>query len=51
MYIIVRKDNGEVVCEVFNEDTLHSMNAKVYEAIPTKEYLEQLNKKVKQCTL
>lgn len=47
-WIIVNKATGAAVFETFNENTARAVNVKLYEAIPALQYLQQLNRSIKE---
>jgi hypothetical protein len=47
-WIIVNKATRQVVFETFNENTARAVNTRLYEAIPALEYLQQLNRSIKE---
>lgn len=46
-WIICRKSDGKAIVEVWNESTLEHINRDKYEAIPARQYLEELNAKLR----
>ena len=47
-WVIVNKATNETIFELWNIETVYYINAEKYKAIPVREYLENLNKQVKQ---
>ena len=47
-WIIVNKATAAAVFETFNENTARAVNVKLYEAIPALQYLQQLNRSIKE---
>ncbi len=47
-WIIVNKATRAAVFETFNENTAKAVNVKLYEAIPALQYLQQLNRTIKE---
>ena len=47
-WVIVNKATNETICELWNIETVYYINTEKYKAIPVREYLENLNKQVKQ---
>ena len=46
-WVIRNKATGEVICETFDERKVVALNTAKYEAIPIRQYLEELNRKTK----
>ena len=49
-WIIVNKATRQAVFETFNENTAKAVNAKLYEALPALQYLQALNRSIKEAT-
>lgn len=47
-WIIVNKATRAAVFETFNENTAKAVNTRLYEAIPALQYLQQLNRSIKE---
>lgn len=47
-WIIVRKDDGAVVFETFNPKVAAAVNTVHYRAVPVLEYLQSLNRAIKE---
>ena len=47
-WIIINKATRQAVFETFNENTARAVNTRLYEAIPALEYLQQLNRSIKE---
>jgi hypothetical protein len=47
-WIIVNKATRVAVFETFNENTAKAVNTRLYEAIPALQYLQQLNRSIKE---
>jgi hypothetical protein len=47
-WIIVNKATRQAVFETFNENTAKAVNTRLYEAIPALQYLQQLNRTIKE---
>lgn len=47
-WIIVNKATRAAVFETFNENTAKAVNTRLYEAIPALQYLQQLNRTIKE---
>ncbi len=45
-WVIVDKRTGNSVCELFDKRKLKYLNTVHYEAVPAKQYLEELNNKI-----
>jgi hypothetical protein len=50
-WIIVNKATRQAVFETFNENTAKAVNTRLYEAIPALQYLQQLNRNIKEAQL
>lgn len=46
-WIIVNKATRHAVFETFNENTAKAVNAKLYEALPALQYLQEFNRSIK----
>ena len=46
-WVIRNKETKEVVCEIFTQKFIASLNEKRYEAVPIDEYLGEFNRDVK----
>ena len=46
-WIICRKSDGKAIVEVWTQSTLEHINRDKYEAIPARQYLEELNAKLR----
>jgi hypothetical protein len=47
-WIIINKATRQAVFETFNENTAKAVNTRLYEAIPALQYLQQLNRSIKE---
>lgn len=47
-WVIVNKATRQAVFETFNENTAKAVNTRLYEAIPALQYLQQLNRTIKE---
>lgn len=47
-WVLRNKTTKEVICETFNPLHLAHLNAEKYEAVPILEYLQEINRSVKQ---
>jgi hypothetical protein len=47
-WIIINKTTRQAVFETFNENTAKAVNTRLYEAIPALQYLQQLNRNIKE---
>ena len=47
-WVIVNTVTGFAVFETFNENTAKTVNPKFYKAVPILEYLQNLNKSIKE---
>lgn len=47
-WIIINKATRQAVFETFNENTAKAVNTRLYEAIPALQYLQQLNRTIKE---
>lgn len=43
-WVIRNKTTGEVICETFDSRKVAALNTAKYEAVPIRQYLEQLNR-------
>lgn len=48
-WMICRKSDGVAIVEVWNKSVADKINTEKYVAIPARQYLEELNRKVKSC--
>ena len=46
-WVIRNKETKEVICEIFTQKFIASLNEEKYEAVPIAEYLGELNRAVK----
>ncbi len=46
-WVIVNKETGKAVFETFEEKTANAINKEKYKAVPILEYLQNLNKEIK----
>ena len=49
-WIIVNRTTRQAVFETFNENTAKAVNTRLYEAIPALQYLQQINRTIKEMT-
>lgn len=49
-YVIVDKNN-EPIFETFNSKIVNAINTDKYKAVPIRQYLEELNKRIKNAEL
>jgi hypothetical protein len=47
-WIIINKATRQAVFETFNENTVKAVNTRLYEALPALQYLQQLNRSIKE---
>jgi hypothetical protein len=47
-WIIINKATRQAVFETFNENTAKAVNTRLYEALPARQYLQQLNRNIKE---
>jgi hypothetical protein len=47
-WIIINKATRQAVFETFNENTAKAVNTRLYEAVPALQYLQQLNRTIKE---
>lgn len=47
-WVIINKATGEAVAETFLRHVAEAVNAEKYEAVPILEYLQGLNRKIKE---
>ena len=47
-WVIINKQSGKAVCELFNRRLVDRINTRKYQAVPAGEYLVKLNRKIKQ---
>lgn len=47
-WVVRNKHTKEVVAETFNSNVAKAINKKKYEAVPTMEYLCELNRNIKE---
>jgi hypothetical protein len=47
-WIIINKATRQAVFETFNENTAKAVNTRLYEALPALQYLQQLNRNIKE---
>lgn len=46
-WVIKHKESGDVIFETFNKNLISKINTEKYIAVPIREYLADLNKKIK----
>jgi len=47
-WVIVSKQSGKAVLETFDSSLVNCINQKLYKAVPILEYLQNLNKSLKE---
>jgi hypothetical protein len=46
-WVIIRRDSGEAVCELYDKDVIAKLNTEKYQAVEALEYLCALHEKIK----
>ena len=47
-WVIVDKVTRKAVLEIYDENKVKALNTAKYEAVPTLEYLQELNRRIRQ---
>jgi hypothetical protein len=50
-WVVVRKKDNHAMFETYDENLIFHVNKSVYKVVPILEYLQQLNKDIKKCTM